>query len=73
MKTMFKYSSKYNLFLRLSVSIPFLAIILICALIGAIRTWILFLRFGGEHLVYDQNDFATIDKIYQELKQKKDA
>lgn len=67
---MIKYSSKYKLALRLFASIPFLAVILISALIGSIRTWIMFIRFGGEYIVYDKDNVATMDKIYNQLKQQ---
>lgn len=70
MAKLIQYSSKYNLIKRFLVCPFFLCIMIVVSNIQAIRTWIMFLRFGGEHLIYNKDDFASMDKIYQELKRK---
>ena len=72
MAKVIQFSSWYNLTKRLLVSPLFLLIMLIVSLLATARSWIHFVRFGGEHIVYDRADPATLDKIYQELKKGKE-
>lgn len=72
MGRLIKFSTPYNLIKRFLVSPFFLIIILIVTLIQSIRTWILFLRFGGEHIIYTSKDSASMEKIYRELKARKE-
>tara|TARA_R110000772_G_scaffold96428_1_gene195083 strand:- start:723 stop:938 length:216 start_codon:yes stop_codon:yes gene_type:complete len=67
-----KYTSKYKLALRLATSPFFLCVFLVVGIFTSIKTWIMFIKYGGEHNVYDKDDIAKIGDIYQELKSKRD-
>lgn len=66
---MIKYSNKQKLVLRL-LSLPAVALLLlILYIVKYIVHLIQFTRFGGEFLTYGKDEVATIDKIYQKLKE----
>lgn len=59
--------------LRRILSSPFVfCIILIAYFVGAVKRFILFLKYGGELITYVNDEPPTIRDIYMELKRQRD-
>lgn len=62
--------NKNYLLLRLFVSPIIFALILVGHIYSAVKKFLLFMRWGGEFITFENNERPTIEKIYQKLKEE---
>lgn len=62
--------NKRNIVLRLLVSPFVFALLFIAHNLFVIKRFYHFLKFGGEYINFEQNEKATIQDIYNELKKQ---
>lgn len=66
-----KYSSWFKLIQRIMAT-PFLyGCLLISYNFSALKRMVLFVRYGGEFIIYEKQDFKAIQDIFNEIKSEK--